>query len=283
MLTAREMDETFLVEESRKDSRSLIMPHQKEAVKAMTRYFQPVKDIPGRNGILVMPTGSGKTFTAVYWLLSKGVANGYRIVWLVHRQELIEQAYREFRKQTPLLQHTGIEKLKVIPVSAVHKPMSAAVRGDVYICGIQSAASDSGYRFLSRMIGAQGKRRLIIVVDEAHHAVSPSYQKVINRMTKLNPNRILLGLTATPVRMQDREQALLQKMFNIDYNLTHHKGMNGYIYEVTLKQLIESGFLAQPVREPVNTRIRGDVEYDITPEEMQYYATLNHFVCDRFS
>ena len=52
------------INESMPDSRSLIMPHQSEAVKAMTKYFKLKKDMPGRSGVVVMPTGSGKTLLA---------------------------------------------------------------------------------------------------------------------------------------------------------------------------------------------------------------------------
>ena len=99
----REMNEPIVIDQSLADSRDLIMPHQQDAVDALTEYFELDRDISDRNGILVMPTGSGKTYTSVNWLLSKGVASGYRVVWLVHRQELVEQTYREFRKQAPIL------------------------------------------------------------------------------------------------------------------------------------------------------------------------------------
>lgn len=256
---------------SKADSRSLIMPHQQEAVDALTKYFEVDKDIPNRNGILVMPTGSGKTYTAVTWLLTQGVANGYRVVWLVHRQELVNQAYNEFVKQAPLLKGSGLKTLKVLPISGAHEHMSAACKSDVYVCSIASVANKYGYRFIERMIGAAGKRKLIIVVDEAHHAIAANYQKVIKRMTDLNNNRILLGLTATPKRMQEAEQAKLQSMFNINKNLANNIGIKGFIYEVTLKQLLNSGYLANPIHERVNTEIIGDVEFDIRPEDESYY------------
>ena len=80
----KECFDPIIIEASKPDSRSLILPHQQAAVDAMTEYFQPQVDKADRNGLVVMPTGSGKTFTAVNWLLSQGVANGYRIIWLVH-------------------------------------------------------------------------------------------------------------------------------------------------------------------------------------------------------
>ena len=220
-----------------------------------------------------MPTWSGKTYTAVNWLLSEGVAKGYRIVWLVHRQELVEQTYFEFRKQTPLLKETDIKKVRIFPVSSVHMKMSMASRGDVYVCSIASVANKYGYRFIERMIGAQGKRKLIIVVDEAHHAVAGNYQKVIRRLTALNPNRVLLGLTATPTRMQESQKLRLLRMFNADINVKNNIGVKGkgYVYEVTLKQLLASGFLANPKYIPVPTDIVGEVEYECTLEDELFF------------
>lgn len=267
----KEMNEPISIEDSRADSRSLIMPHQQEAVNALSKYYEVEKDVANRNGLLVMPTGSGKTYTAVTWLLSQGVANGYRVVWLVHRQELVEQTYQEFRKQAPILKGTEVKKLRVLAVSGIHMKMSMASRADVYVCSIASVANKYGYRFIERMIGAAGKRKLIIVVDEAHHAVAANYQKVIKRMTGLNNNRILLGLTATPKRMQESEQRKLQQMFNINENQLKKIGTNGYVYEVTLKQLLMSGYLAKPIYERINTEIIGEVEYQITVEDEDFF------------
>lgn len=269
----RKMNEPIVIDKSLADSRDLIMPHQQDAVDALTKYFELDKDISDRNGILVMPTGSGKTYTSVNWLLSKGVAAGYRVVWLVHRQELVEQTYREFRKQAPILKDTEIKKLRILPVSGVHMKMSMAAKADVYVCSIASVANKYGYRFIERMVGAAGKRKLVVVVDEAHHAVAANYQKVIKRLTMLNKNRILLGLTATPKRMQESEQKKLQQMFNVNENLLNKVGTNGYVYEVTLKQLLASGYLAVPKYIPVDTKIDGEIEYNISDEDMQYFIS----------
>lgn len=268
-----DMAEPIVIDKSTKDSRDLIMPHQKNAVDAMSKYFDLDNDIQNRNGLVVMPTGSGKTYTAVNWLLSEGVAKGYKVVWLVHRQELVEQTYQEFRKQTPLLKGTDIKKVRIFPISGVHMSMSMASRGDVYVCSIASVANKYGYRFIERMIGAQGKRKLIIVVDEAHHAVASNYQKVIGRMGSLNPNRILLGLTATPTRMQESQKIRLLRMFNADMNIKKGVGVKdkGYVYEVTLKQLLASGFLAKPKYIPVSTNIIGEIEYESTPEDELFF------------
>lgn len=263
------------IEKSVQDSRDLIMPHQSEAVKAMTDYFQLDRNMPGRAGLVVMPTGSGKTYTAVTWLLKEGVARGYRIVWLVHRQELVQQTFNEFRQQAPLLKETGIKTLRVLPISDMHLKMSAARRADIYVCSIPSVANKNGFRSISGMLGVQGKDKVIVVIDEAHHAVSASYQKVLNRIRKLNPNMVLLGLTATPFRMSPSDQAFLQVIFNVDINIRNHIGRNGFVYEVTLKELLATGFLANPVYEKVNTHLIGEIEYECSPEDEEFFKKFH--------
>ncbi|MHC1732013.1 MAG: DEAD/DEAH box helicase family protein [Bacteroidales bacterium] len=253
---------------SQKDSREL-MEHQKRAIDALDIYFKLSEENLGpQNGLLVMPTGSGKTFTAVNWLLDRGVANGYRIVWLTHRQELIDQTNIEFRSQAPILANYEIKKLKVIPVSGIHFHMSQASRYDINIISIQSIANKYGFRFIRRMLGSPGLEKLIVVVDEAHHAVSPSYNNVLKRITDLNPNRILLGLTATPKRMREEDNFNFQKRFYVDSNKKNKIGtVNGYVYEVTLNKLIKDEFLAIPKYQRIETNIIGDVEFDISKED----------------
>lgn len=263
------------IKESFADSREL-MSHQIEAIDSLNKYFNlSGKKKVQQNGLLVMPTGSGKTFTAVNWLLNSGVASGYRILWLAHRQELIDQTNNEFRNQAPTLAKHGVNKLRIIPVSGMHYKMSQASRYDINICSISSVANKYGYRFIKRMLGAQGLEKLIVVIDEAHHAVSPSYQKVLKRITQLNPNRILLGLTATPTRMQDYDRKRLFDMFNVTVNAENNIGnYKGYIYEVTLKNLLISGFLANPVYKKIETNIVGEIEYLITEEDEAFFNTF---------
>lgn len=260
------------IKESSADSRKP-MSHQIEAIDSLNKYFNlNGKKNVQQNGLLVMPTGSGKTFTAVNWLLNSGVARGYRILWLAHRQELIDQTNNEFRNQAPALAKYGIKKLRIIPVSGIHFKMSQASRYDINICSISSVANKYGYRFIKRMLGEPGLEKLIVVIDEAHHAVSPSYQKVLKRITQLNPNRILLGLTATPTRMQDYDRKRLFDMFNVTVNAESNIGdSKGYIYEVTLKNLLISGFLANPVYKKIETNIAGEIEYLITEDDEAFF------------
>lgn len=261
----------IIIEKSIADSRSLIMPHQQEAVDSMKGYFDLGKNIPDRKGVVVMPTGSGKTYTAITWLLKEGIANDYVVVWLVHRQELVEQTFHEFRKQAPLLKETAKKKLRVLAVSGAHIHMSTANKADVNVCSIASVSNKYGYRFIERMLGAAGKRKVIVVIDEAHHAIAANYQKVLKRIKSLNPNMVLLGLTATPIRINKYEQQHLIRQFNIDHNIANRIGKNGFVYQVTLKHLIKAGFLSRPIYEKIETEIIGEIEYDLNDEDQAFF------------
>lgn len=269
------------IEISESDNRELIMPHQQEAVDELVKYFDLSGESKGKQtGLVVMPTGSGKTFTAVNWLLKYGIPNGYKIVWLAHRQELIDQTNKEFRNQAPILFHHGIKKLSVIPVSGLkeHFRMSNASKFDINICSMQSIANKYGYRFIKRMLGTTGAKKLIVVIDEAHHAINYSYQKVLKRITEINPNVILLGLTATPTRMLDSERKKLFEIFNVLDNKKQKIGSpSGYIYEVKLKHLIQHGFLARPVYKRQETNINGEVEYLFTYDDIIYFDKFRDF------
>ncbi|MDR1978832.1 MAG: DEAD/DEAH box helicase family protein [Synergistaceae bacterium] len=245
------------------------MQYQKDAIEALDTYFTFGKS-EAQNGLLVMPTGSGKTFTLVNWLLDRAVSKGYCVLWMVHRQELVEQAKTTFREQSPLLKTHGMEKIKIIPVSGGHYNISQAVGGNIYVCNIASVANKHGMRHIPRMLKA-GKEKLIVVIDEAHHAVMPSYRKVLEKITEINPNRILIGLTATPTRMQEDDRARLQKIFEINANRREGKGKRGFIHEVTLKELLKKNMLAKPIYKKLETQIDGDAEFLPTKEDKDYF------------
>ena len=249
--------------------------HQFLGINNAIDTFKDRKDLYDKLGVSWHTTGSGKTFTTVSWLLNTGVANGYRILWLVHRQELINQTYNEFISQLGDLKEYDIKSLNIMPISGSpeHYKMSQTSRQDINICSIYSVASKNGMRFIDRMLGKPGARKLIVVIDEAHHATMPSYKKVLERIDKINPNRILLGLTATPIRMSEKETRELNKLFKAreKYNKDKGKIEYEYIYEIALAQLIKTGFLSKPYYKYIETEIKGDVEFHLSNEEIAFF------------
>ena len=67
--------------------------HQLAAWDRMTaHYLQEGKQA----GIVVVPTGGGKTVLAAHWLLEHHIRNGGRVLWLAHRRSLLRQAMSTF-------------------------------------------------------------------------------------------------------------------------------------------------------------------------------------------
>jgi CRISPR/Cas system-associated endonuclease/helicase Cas3 len=65
--------------------------HQEDAIKALNRQVIEANKYPFA-GLLVIPTGGGKTLTAVRWLLTHYIDNNKKVLWVAHRHELLEQA-----------------------------------------------------------------------------------------------------------------------------------------------------------------------------------------------
>lgn len=55
-------------------------------------------------GMVVAATGAGKTTVAAHWLIRKYIHEGYRVLWLSHRVELLEQAFDTFNYFSYLIQ-----------------------------------------------------------------------------------------------------------------------------------------------------------------------------------
>ena len=69
--------------------------HQNAALESLHRWFESDQRAP-RGGIVALPTGGGKTFTAVRFLCSGPLSHGYKVLWLAHTHHLLDQAYIAF-------------------------------------------------------------------------------------------------------------------------------------------------------------------------------------------
>jgi superfamily II DNA or RNA helicase len=126
--------------------------------------------------LLVLPTGGGKTVIFSY-AAQQAVARGSKVLILVHRKELIEQTSEALTRLGLLF---GI-------IAAKHKQSDALVQ-------IASVAT------LVKRLSNTKWRPDLIIIDEAHHAVAGSWQKILDCYNKAR----LLGVTATPKRLDGR-------------------------------------------------------------------------------
>lgn len=226
--------------------------HQSASWDALSRDFRG----EARAGLLVLPTGGGKTFVAAHWLLANHIREGGRVLWLAHRRALLRQAARAF------LTHCNVAHPKprvgTLRISSADGKWSM-VRPDhdVVLSSIQTASREEQYDFIDvfMRMGPEPRRPLFVVVDEAHHASAPSYYRLL---TKLRQDGCpLLGLTATPVRMDETDERRLHALF--DGHIVH---------QVERPALIDQGILAVPSFETVETKV--DFEREFTEDDLRH-------------
>lgn len=159
-----------------------------------------------RKTVAVLPTGTGKTilFASV---IENQVRQGGKALILAHRGELLDQAADKLKKTT------GIE-------SALEKAESTAF-GSLFPVTVGSVQSLMQPKRLAMF---PPDYYTDIIVDEAHHVLSDSYQRVLEHFPAAN----VLGVTATPDRGDKR-------------NLGQY--FDSQAYEYTMRQAIKDGYL----------------------------------------
>ncbi len=240
--------------------------HQLAAWDRLTSHFV---DGDKQAGMVVVPTGGGKTVLAAHWLLENHLRNGGRVLWLAHRRTLLRQAMSTFRA----LGNVAFPKrsLDLIAISAVHASWSmVSPEHDVVFSSMQTAVLEGNGGFVQQFAAESGKG-LYVVVDEAHHAPAPSYARLLRTLKSWGCK--LIGLTATPVRSQDEDAARLAALFD-----------QSVVYQVTRRELTERGILAAAVFETVKTHV--EVEKDFTPEDhrhLQRFGEIGPRVLERLA
>jgi len=135
--------------------------HQREAHLRLEAHLEDWRRTERFQGILQMPTGSGKTLTAVRWLVDRVLRGGDRIVWIAHRHELLEQAADTFYREIGRLE--GRDKVRIRVVSGGHCATTQIdLEDDVLLCSVFSLARNLD---IAREVLADP--RTFVVVDEA--------------------------------------------------------------------------------------------------------------------
>ena len=126
---------------------------------------------------LQLPTGAGKTIIFCSILADLAI-RGDRALIIAHREELITQAAEK------------AEVISGLPVGIIKAGYPSNPLYPIQVASVQTLA-----RRLDALPDAA-----IVIVDECHHASSPSYRKVLEQY----PNGYILGVTATPQRNDGR-------------------------------------------------------------------------------
>jgi superfamily II DNA or RNA helicase len=244
-----------------------LWPFQKEVQRELlNRLYQP-----GDRGLVTLPTGAGKTRVAVesirYWLAGRydacnNVTERGLAIWLAHTEELCEQAYSCFKQvweaetqSSPLMlvrfwrRYTStreeidelVHQSELVPSVVISTPQRLVnlIRGKI----------ERGPETISELGTATG----LIVIDEAHRAAARSYREILSVMTIVGQRVSVVGLTATPFRMEylqeDSEQGTreLREIFKELIEPRESLGMNAHA------RLQEMGVLSKPRFEILET------------------------------
>ena len=195
-----------------------LRPYQNEAKAAVLgQWEQGVQ-----RTLLVLPTGCGKTI--VFAKISEDcVKRGERMLILAHRGELLEQAADKIHKACNL--NCAVEKAEETSLGAFYR---------ITVGSVQTLMRESRLaRFLPDYFDT-------IIIDEAHHAVSDSYQRILQHFSGAK----VLGVTATPDRGDMKN---LGQVFD------------SLAYEYTLPRAIREGYLC-PIKAltiPLNLDLTG--------------------------
>lgn len=180
-----------------------LRPYQQEAKDAI--FDQWASGV--NKTLLVLPTGCGKTIVFAK-VTEDCVRNGDRVLILAHRGELLEQAADK------ILQTTGLN-------CAVEKAEQSCLGSwfRITVGSVQSLMRETRLaRFPEEYFDT-------IIIDEAHHCISDSYQRVLGHF----PEAKVLGVTATPDRGDMKN---LGQVFE------------SLAYEYTLPKAIKEGYLS---------------------------------------
>jgi superfamily II DNA or RNA helicase len=231
-----------------------LFPHQAQALRKVEKYL----DAEPHRTLLHMPTGSGKTRTAM-----NVVCNYLRerekavVVWLAHSEELCEQAAEEFVKAWASL---GSRSVPIVRYWGSYNTDLRQVDDGVVVVGLKKAFSR--IRGDDHQLRALSARNPLVVMDEAHQAIAPTYQMIIDLLLRPLTDARLLGLSATPGRTwNDREADRELAGFFASRKVTLK--VDGYDNPVAY--LIQRGYLA----EPRYTRIESAANVSLTDEEMR--------------
>ena len=212
-----------------------LFPHQR---RVSDRVYDSIRGGHGRV-VLHMPTGAGKTRTAMH-IVSRYMTSTEPtiIVWLATSAELLDQAAEAFEEAWFRLGNREISILRFWGDSA---PDLLGLSDGLIVAGLQKMhAFRSSHPFdVLRIAKSVG----LVVVDEAHQAIAPTYRETIEVLSETGPKNALVGLTATPGRTWSDISAdeKLSDFFDGRKVMLEVEG-----YEDPVSFLMKKGYLAQP-------------------------------------
>lgn len=203
-------------------------PYQIAAVKAIERRLQE-----DRSTLLVLPTGGGKTFVFTDLIRRRPTD---RVLVLAHRDELLQQAQARLAKE--LGEPIGLEQAQN------HHDNERVIVGSIQTVSMPN-----------RLEAFSPEAFDLIVCDEAHHAVAPTWRRVVDYFA----NAKVLGVTATPDRADEKAMGQVFDSVAFDYEI-EDAIRDGWLCDVTCTRVRIAGLDLSNVRTTAGDLNQGDLE-----------------------
>jgi ATP-dependent helicase IRC3 len=161
-----------------------LRPYQKSAVNSVVSRY---KRRNANRVLLYLPTGAGKTVIATFIIKELIKSPGFgKVLFVAHRREILDQTVRTIKRELPDLS-IQIEQ---------------GERTSTHSAAITIASVQSLVRRKERFDPTGFS---LIICDECHRALAPSWEEVIDYFVSHRGGKTLLvGMTATPNRTDGR-------------------------------------------------------------------------------
>ncbi|MBY5991948.1 DEAD/DEAH box helicase [Ferrimonas balearica] len=195
-----------------------LRPYQQDAVQSVLQHFRR-KRTPA---VVVLPTGAGKSLViAELARLARG-----RVLVLTHVQELVAQNREKFA--------------------------AYGLASSLYSAGLGEKDISAKVVFASVQSLARAQEQLtepysIVIIDECHRIgqqEESQYQSLLATLRGANPQLCVLGLTATPYRLDGGW--IYRRHYQGALRSTEPKPFDECVYELPIGQLIKGGYLTPP-------------------------------------
>lgn len=242
-----------------------LFAHQRSVVR---RTYGKIGSGYGRT-LIHMPTGAGKTRTAMHYIARiLNESEPCVVAWLASSRELLEQAAETFEIAWAAL---GNRPLVLHRFWGDYNDAPGDLTDGVIVGGLAKLHSwrsrdSTGFLRLSA-------RTRLIVMDEAHQAVAPTYRAVIEGLADAGQADAVLGLSATPGRSWNdiTEDEELARFFGGSKVVLEVDG-----YDNPVEYLLAEEYLARPEF----SKIEYQPESSPSPEALKRLARLDDYSDD---